>query len=264
MTLIKRPILLITSALLFFCFYLQSLAYAGSILIWPIDPVIEDEQNATAIWLENQDSKPAYMQIRVLEWQQNSGENQYQRQSDISVSPPFVLIEPGKRQLVRLVKNIKIPANQEKAYRILVDETPRAKKDNEPEDSQSVSIGVKFQMRYSIPLFVSGQGIWTNPDYNKNRDIKTATKPELSYQISNLNGQSYLSVRNDGKVHARLSKLSSLSGNKATTLVDGLVGYVLPGSVMRFPMAKSNRASTYDKLQALINNDPDPVQLLKR
>ncbi|MBF4190273.1 molecular chaperone, partial [Serratia ureilytica] len=43
---------------------------AASILIWPIDPVIEDNQQATALWLENRDSKPVYMQIRVLGWQQ--------------------------------------------------------------------------------------------------------------------------------------------------------------------------------------------------
>ena len=35
---------------------------AASILIWPIDPVIEDQQQATALWLENRDSKPVYMQ----------------------------------------------------------------------------------------------------------------------------------------------------------------------------------------------------------
>lgn len=44
---------------------------ASSVLIWPIDPVINSHEKATALWLENKDSQPVYMQIRVLGWQQN-------------------------------------------------------------------------------------------------------------------------------------------------------------------------------------------------
>ncbi|SUI68229.1 Uncharacterised protein [Serratia marcescens] len=59
---------------------------AASILIWPIDPVIEDQQQATALWLENRDSKPVYMQIRVLGWQQTAGKDDYSNQSDVIAS----------------------------------------------------------------------------------------------------------------------------------------------------------------------------------
>ncbi|SFC87044.1 fimbrial biogenesis chaperone [Pragia fontium] len=258
MKITKRLNLFLIPLFIGFCLYNQPIAKAGSILIWPIDPVIEDDQNATALWLENKDSKPAYMQIRVLEWQQLNGENQYQKQNDIAVSPPFVLIEPGKRQLVRLIKNTQVPANQERAYRILIDEAPRAKKADEPDDSKNVSIGVKFQMRYSVPLFVSGSGVWTNPDYTKNRDIKTATAPKLSYRLTNQNGQPSIEIRNEGIVHARLSQLSTQSG---TTLVNGLLGYVLPGTTINLPLP--GNINSGNKLQALINNNPDPVPLIR-
>ena len=32
---------------------------ASSVLIWPIDPVLEADQQASALWLENRDSEPA-------------------------------------------------------------------------------------------------------------------------------------------------------------------------------------------------------------
>lgn len=97
---------------------------AASILIWPIDPVIEDQQQATALWLENRDSKPVYMQIRVLGWKQTAGKDDYSNQSDVIASPPVASIAPGKRQLIRLIKQSAPAAGQERAYRILVDEVP--------------------------------------------------------------------------------------------------------------------------------------------
>lgn len=237
--------------------------YASSILIWPIDPVIEDDQNSASLWLENKDDKPVYMQIRVFEWKQSDNDNQYTKQTDIAVSPPFALIEPGKRQLIRLIKNIKVQPNQERAYRIIVDEAPRAKKPDEITESSPASVGINFQMRYSVPLFISGQGVWTNPDYSKNRDIQKATAPKLSYRVISQNNHSFLEVRNDGVVHARLSHLVNTSGNGDKVLADGLFGYVLAHSTMRLPLP-TNQINSGGKLQALINNNPTPIVLEKR
>lgn len=231
---------------LLFC---QSL-YAGSILIWPIDPVIEDEQNATALWLENRDTQPAYLQIRVLQWQQVDGEDRYSKQSDIIVSPPFVEISAGKRQLIRLVKSSSVPAGKEVAYRILIDETPR-------EDSESLKklkapgAGLMFQMRYSVPLFVSGAGVWTKQDFSHPRNIEKATQPRLSYRLLNKNNQQFIQLKNDGAVHARISQVT----NNKRVLSEGLFGYVLPGSTMSFPLAGTVGSNA--KLEALVNSNPN-------
>ncbi|PHI31667.1 fimbrial biogenesis chaperone [Budvicia aquatica] len=245
------------------CFYSLPQGYASSILIWPIDPVIEDDQNSASLWLENKDDKPVYMQIRVFEWKQSDNDNQYTKQTDIAVSPPFALIEPGKRQLIRLIKNIKVQPNQERAYRIIVDEAPRAKKPDEITESSPASVGINFQMRYSVPLFVSGQGIWTNPDYSKNRDIQKATAPKLSYRVINQNNRRLLEVKNDGVVHARLSHITNASGSGEKVLVEGLLGYVLAHSSMTLQLP-TNQINGSEKLQALINNNPTPVVLEKR
>ncbi|KHL74626.1 molecular chaperone, partial [Pseudomonas putida] len=37
---------------------------ATSVLIWPIDPVLEADQKAGALWLENRGSAPASLQVR--------------------------------------------------------------------------------------------------------------------------------------------------------------------------------------------------------
>nr|WP_230950166.1 hypothetical protein [Burkholderia cepacia] len=50
---------------------------ATSVMIWPIDPVIESDQRATALWLENRDTRPVTPQIRVLGWREEGGEDRY-------------------------------------------------------------------------------------------------------------------------------------------------------------------------------------------
>lgn len=235
---------------LLFC---QSL-YAGSILIWPIDPVIEDERNATALWLENRDIEPAYLQIRVLQWQQIDGEDRYSKQSNIIVSPPFVEIGVGKRQLIRLVKSSTVPVGKEVAYRILVDETPRENAES-LKKIKAPGVGLTFQMRYSVPLFVSGAGVWTKQDFSHPRNIEKATQPKLSYRLLNKNGQQFIQLKNEGAVHARMSQVT----HNKKVLSEGLFGYVLSGASMSFPLPGNIGSNA--KLEVLVNSNPNPMVL---
>ena len=121
------------------------------------------------------------MQIRVLGWQQTGGKDDYRNQSDVVASPPVATILPGKRQLIRLITD---PGRRRArtAYRILVDEVPIKDKDGAAPD-KGAQMGLKFQMRYSVPLFVSGKGVWTKQDFEHPRDYATANQPKLSYRL---------------------------------------------------------------------------------
>lgn len=204
-------------ALFLFATLAASLAHAGnSVLIWPIDPKIASDEKATELWLENRGTSTTLMQVRVFSWQQINGQEQYQTQQQVLASPPLVRIEPGQKQLVRLIKQNKPAAGQEQAYRVLLDEIPTPKA---PTENQA---GLNFQMRYSVPLFVYGDGI----------DADNAD-PVLSWRIINQQGKSFLEVTNRGPGHARLSK-ATLGGRR---LSDGLFGYVLANSVNRWPLS---------------------------
>ena len=97
---------------------------ASSVLIWPIDPVLEADQQASALWLENRGTETANLQIRVFAWSQSGFDEQYQNQRDVIGSPPVAKIEPGQKQLVRLTRTREVPPGQELAYRIIIDEIP--------------------------------------------------------------------------------------------------------------------------------------------
>lgn len=210
-----------------------SAAQAGnSVLIWPIDPKILSGDKATELWLENRGATTTLMQVRVFSWQQLDGQEQYQTQQRVVASPPLVRIEPGQKQLVRLIGQVQPPPGTELAYRVLLDEIPTPQK---PGENQA---GLNFQMRYSVPLFTYGEGLSAD-----------TARPDLSWRIVNQDGKSALRITNNGSGHARLSNVS-LGGR---TLSNSLFGYVLARSSNTFPL--NVPASDRSQLSAELDNN---------
>ncbi|WRH90725.1 molecular chaperone [Pseudomonas fluorescens] len=206
---------------------------ASSVLIWPIDPVLEADQQASALWLENRGSETANLQIRVFGWSQSGFAEQYQNQRDVIGSPPVAKIEPGQKQLVRLTRTKEVPPGQELAYRIIIDEIPSAQPTTA--DGGKTAAAIRFQMRYSVPLFAYGAGLWSKEDSTRARDPKGVGLPQLSWRTVAVDGKPYVEVRNQGAVHARLTDVAIKQAGQSKPLAEGLLGYVLPGAVMRWP-----------------------------
>ncbi|WP_460129367.1 fimbrial biogenesis chaperone [Pseudomonas sp. H1_D05] len=206
---------------------------ASSVLIWPIDPVLEADQQASALWLENRGSETANLQIRVFGWSQSGFAEQYQNQRDVIGSPPVAKIEPGQKQLVRLTRTKDVPPGQELAYRIIIDEIPSAQPATA--DGGKTAAAIRFQMRYSVPLFAYGAGLWSKEDSSRARDPKGVGLPQLSWRTVAVDGRPYVEVRNQGAVHARLTDVAIKQAGQSRPLAEGLLGYVLPGAVMRWP-----------------------------
>ncbi|MDF3932320.1 fimbrial biogenesis chaperone [Pseudomonas citronellolis] len=193
----------------------------SSILIWPIDPRLEPDQRATALWLENRGSGNALLQVRIFAWSQRDGEEHYQAQHEVVGSPPIVRVEPGARQLVRLTRLAPSAAGREHAYRILIDEVPTPQDDAVVGDGS----GIRFRMRYSVPLFLAGPGL-----------PSTAPQPELSWRQVETGGKAYLEISNHGAHHARLTRVAFKRGDTRLSMNEGLLGYVLPGGHLRWPL----------------------------
>lgn len=218
---------------------------ASNLLIWPIDPILANNDQATQLWIENQGSAPATMQVRVVRWRQEQGMERYSAQQDVVASPPIVRVNQGSKQLVRLIRQTPTPAGQEWAYRVVVDEIPQ------PQDDTTPQVGIKLQMRYSIPLFAYGQGLAARRDGASHVD----TDPnKLAWRIVNEQGRPWLRVSNASNVHVRLSNVRL--GN--VTLADGLLGYVLPGSERSWELPPSAAAAS--RLTASINAPVDVWQ----
>lgn len=222
------------------CTALASLAaLAGTpLLIWPIDPLIAPGQHATALWLENHGGTTAVLQVRVFDWTQSKGEDSYQPQQAVMPSPPIATIAPGGRQLVRLIATRPPAPGTEQALRIFIDELPVP---DEQATDERAGTSVKLQLRYAVPLFVYGAD--AVPPLSRNRDglgglNLNAMKPVIDWDLVLDGGRPVLVLSNRGMAHARVTAVTwAVPGGEPQTVNPGLLGYVLAGSSMRFPVA---------------------------
>lgn len=232
---------------------------ATSVLIWPIDPVLESDQKAAALWLENRGTAPASLQIRVFAWHQDDFKEHFQAQRDIIGSPPLATLAPGQKQLIRLTRTGSTPVGQERAYRIVIDEIPSpAAPDGAGEGPKAA---IRLQMRYSVPLFVYGEGLRGKQDADASRSAAKAGQPLLSWRPVTVQGKPYVELRNTGPAHARLTDAVQSRGGRSTPLVEGLLGYVLPGARMRWPSPEGLGADA--ELRARINGQ-ESAQRIER
>jgi fimbrial chaperone protein len=215
---------------------------AATILLWPIDPWLSAETKATELWIQNQGNSATTMQVRIVRWKQEEGFERYTAQQDVVASPPIVTIGKGSKQLIRLIKQGSVPMGVEQAYRIIVDEIPQ------PDAKAEPTIGLKLQMRYSIPLFVYGQGI---PTIKEGAHHALVESKNLSWRVTQEAGHPALEVRNQGDVHVRLSQVTLDQGGQKRTVADGLLGYVLPGSTRSWPIPAGIRQP--EQMSAQIN-----------
>lgn len=239
---------------------LQPARAAASVMIWPVDPVIEDGQRATALYLENRGAEEVSMQIRVLGWSQTGREENFESQERVIASPPLAVIPPGQRQLVRLMSTEPAPEGREAPYRVLVDELPGAQRDARGAQDSS-NIGVKLQIRYSLPLFVYGRGIAPR-QRAKERDAVGVAQPRLAWQVEREGTDYYLRIRNSGAGHARLTNVQWVRDTSTIDIHPGLMGYVLPGSEMRWRLPAPPPAGYVP--QAVVNAAAAPTALVAR
>jgi fimbrial chaperone protein len=201
-------------------------ARAAAIVIWPIDPIIRPQEQATALWLENKGDTPVTMQVRALAWTQPTGDDRLDRQDDVVASPPIATVAPGARQLVRLIRRAPATA-PERAFRLLIDELPPPPAIT---GNNAVEARLQVQMRYSIPLFVQGAA--------------DAAPPQLDARVAATGAGRQLLVHNGGAGHARLTDLRLIAADgRSVMLRAGLAGYVLPGATIAIPLAADQAGS---------------------
>lgn len=215
---------------------------AAGLQVAPISLTLEAKRSADGIWLSNTGDAPLNAQLRVFRWTQPNGEDRLEASRGLVLSPPMLKLEPGARQLVRVIRTGAPPASNEEAYRLLVDEIP---------DEAAQRTGLNFVLRYSVPVFVAPAG-----------DAKTT--PQLTWSLRG-DATATLEVANAGRMHAQLASLAFAdAGGAQTAISDGLLGYVLPGATMRWPLKAA--ATTFrngGQLTARINGEAlaSPVAL---
>lgn len=196
---------------------------------------LQPDTPAGALWLSNTGNETLHAQVRVFRWTQVDGADTLEASRELIVSPPMLAIEPGQRQLVRVIRQGAIPTGSESAYRLVVDELPVNS------DAPDAKQGLRFVLRYSIPVFV---------------EPADGTKLQATLRARFVAGSDgpTLQVHNSGTSHAQVADLTMHGAHGADiTLRQGLVGYALPGSTMSWKLPQPLDPGT--TVRARINGD---------
>lgn len=205
------------AALLLLC---VSLSVAASLRVAPTNLELIAPDSAAVLNLHNDAKRPINVQIRVFRWRQVDGVEQLEPTSVVVASPPSTQLGPNADYVVRVVRVNKAPVGTEESYRLLVDELP--------DPSRRKAGTVTLVLRYSVPVF------FRNPD---------AKAPDVAFSVSRARDGLVLTARNNGESRLRLSNLNLTQGGERLGSRSGLVGYVLGGATMQWPIGSGKSLS---------------------
>ncbi len=225
-------------------------ALAASLQVSPILLEFAPDQQAEALWLSNSGDTPIQAQVRVMTWHQADGEETLAATAELVASPPILQIAPGARQLVRIVRPRVAAPGEELAYRLIIDELPGS--------ATADDRGLNFLLQYSVPVFVSPLPLSPPRD----ADTPAPPTPAVVARLQRMDGETWLSVENPGQRRVRLSQLTHVDANDtATPLAPGLLGYVLAGKRMQWPVPLTATQAGSGQLLVRFNDDQDPQPL---
>ncbi|WP_313204634.1 molecular chaperone [Stenotrophomonas sp.] len=215
-----------------------STCLAASLQVSPTQFELRPQQNAEALWISNSGTETVQVQVRVFQWQQADGRDQLTPTGALLASPPMQALAAGQRQLIRLVRADETAPATQQAYRVIVDEIPAYDPTRQ---------GMQFVLRYSIPVVVQPAG--------------KPPAPLLSARlVQDGTAQAQLEVSNSGQGQAQIADLGLVVAGR-TPVMDGLVGYVLPGQTMRWPLQPPPAQLQGGTFSARINGGSEPTPL---
>ncbi len=226
-------------ALLALCLLATFMAGATSLQVAPTSLQLEARQRAGELWLTNSGTSPVKLQVRVFRWVQQGGQEQLLPTDELMASPPMQELAAGQQQLVRVMRPTREPPSVQQYFRLIVDEVP---------DLATRAEGMQFVLRYSIPVFVQ-------PASGK-------LAPQLQARLVTLDdGRNGVEVTNSGNSYAQIADLALGSLKRPRIVHPGLLGYVLPGQVMRWPIERVAIDRDNDQITAKLNGESEQTPL---
>lgn len=206
---------------------LPGIGAAQGLRVSPVTLDVQAPGAATTLTLRNEGSEPITVQARAYRWTQTGGQEALQRTNAVVVSPPATRLAPGATQTIRIVRTSKSAVRGEEAYRVIVNEVP--------DQSRRRSGAVAFASELRIPVFFTARG---------------ARSADVAFAVRNSGGAAWLVAQNRGDTRLRLADVQVGGAVRQS----GLVGYVLGGSTMQWPVAPAGQVASGARLRALTNH----------
>ena len=181
---------------------------AASIGVSPVRATLSADQQVGALTVHNTGTEPMSVQLEVMNWSQQDGEDVFTATREVLANPPIFTVPPGGSQLIRAGLRRAPDARRELTYRIFLQELP-------PPPSPDFN-GAKMLMRVSLPVFVLPE---------------VAAQPALRWQAARTSdGALKISLTNIGNAHVQIANFSlSLPGSAQPWITQQSSTYVLHG-----------------------------------
>jgi fimbrial chaperone protein len=193
---------------LFFFVVCASVANAASFGVSPVRLTLSDSQKIGSLSVRNDGTEPVSMQLEVLNWSQEAGNDVLTPSRELLANPPIFTVPAGGSQLVRVGLRRAPDGQRELTYRIALQELPPPPKPD--------FMGSRMLMRVSLPVFVLP---------------KVDAKPVLRWQATRTSqGALKVSLTNNGNAHIQIANFKlSQPGSAQPWVTKQSAEYVLPG-----------------------------------
>jgi fimbrial chaperone protein len=122
-------------------------AGASTFNISPIRAELTSAHRTGVLTLTNADDDAVVVQVHVVAWSQQNGEERLDETRDLLVTPPVLQIPAKGEQIVRVALRREPDALRELTYRVIFEEVPQAAPVN--------FTGLRVALRLSVPIFVA-------------------------------------------------------------------------------------------------------------
>jgi fimbrial chaperone protein len=179
----------IAKIVLFFSFFYTHISYAS----YEFDKTVlnlSSKRPVDSIKFTNPNKDtPLNLQVKLVRWLQDNGNDVYQQTKDLIAAPPQLIIPPGKSQIIRVGWRNPQPVSKEIAYRMIVTDLTSYKK-------QANTITLRLQI--NLPVYIEPDNIMLKAQWQ----VKKQGPNALKVLISNV-----------GNVHIKISKLTVTNAN---------------------------------------------------
>jgi fimbrial chaperone protein len=186
-------------------------AMAGSFSVAPTRVELSGGARTAVVTLRNVAPEPLTVQVSVVGWSQQGGEDTYPATRDLLATPPVLTLEPDEERVVRIALRREPDPNQDLPFRVFFEEVPPA--------PRAGFNGVNVALRVGVPIFVRSA---------------SRTRADLRWELhSEAGGKLRIEAINQGTAHIQITGFElSAEGASAAPARVNVMKYVLPRSRM--------------------------------
>lgn len=190
-----------------FVFCIMGTAYAGSFSVSPVRVTLSADKPVVAMTVQNSESEPTVVQLELVQWSQQNGQDVYTPTKDLLATPPIFTLPANGRQIIRIGFRKPLDSSNEAAYRIFLHEIPGPPKPGFQ--------GLRVALKVGVPIFIPAKQAAQN-------QLSWAAKTSANHQLK-------ISASNVGNTHTQILSIKILLPNGSELVSQQLAHYVLPG-----------------------------------